>query len=304
MIAAMMGGAPTEAFRTPEERFQGLPDFDYEPHYREVDGLRLANLDVGDGPPILFIHGEPTWSFVWRKVIPPLVDAGYRCIAVDLAGCGRSDKPSDPGWYSLERHAELMRGLLNDLDLRDLTMVVHDWGGPIGLTLMVQEPDRISRAVVLDTVLDPSKLWMSERWVGFREFVERTADFPAGAVMRTSLYKDPGEEVIAGYDAPYLGPESKVSLYALPLLVERSDRIPEGAATVIEALRNDPRQFRIIWGEEDMVLTPATAEHFAASIGRQVDEWIPAAGHGVPEDQGELLGERIAAWLAEVAPTA
>jgi haloalkane dehalogenase len=294
----MPASASTHAFRTPDERFEGLPDFDFEPHYREVDGLRLAHLDVGEGPPILMIHGEPTWSFVWRKVIPPLVDAGYRCIAPDLAGCGRSDKPSNLDWYSLERHVQLTRRLLNDLDLRDLTLLLHDWGGTIGLTLAAGEHDRIARSVVLDTALDPSEVWMSERWVEFREFVERTEDLPVGWVMRTTLHNDPGEEVLAAYDAPYLGPESKVALRALPLLVERTDRTPEGAATVIEALRNDPRPFHIIWGESDTILTAATAERFAASIGRQVDEWIPNAGHGLPEDQGELLGRRIAAWLA------
>ncbi|MDP9188387.1 MAG: alpha/beta fold hydrolase [Actinomycetota bacterium] len=295
--------ASTEVFRTPDERFQGLPDFDFEPHYREVDGLRLAHLDVGEGRPILLIHGEPTWSFIWRKVIPPLVDAGFRCIAPDLAGCGRSDKPSDLGWYSLERHVALTSTLLTDLDLRDLTLVLHDWGGTIGLTLTVAEPDRVARAVILDTALDPTEVWMSERWVEFRDFVERTEDLPVGWVMRATLHNDPGDEVIAAYDAPYLGPESKVALRALPLSVKRTDRTPEGVATVLEALRNDPRPFHIIWGENDTILTATTAERFATSIGRQVDEWIPSAGHGLPEDQGQLLGERIAAWLAEVAPS-
>lgn len=125
-----------------------------------------------------------------------------------------------------------------------------------------------------------------------------------GWVMRATLHDDPGDEVIAGYDAPYLGPESKVALRAMPLSVERTDTTPDGVATVLEALRKDPRPFRIIWGENDTILTAATAERFAASIGRRVDDWIPNAGHGLPEDQGELLGERIAAWLAQVAPMA
>ncbi|MGH2984500.1 MAG: alpha/beta fold hydrolase [Solirubrobacterales bacterium] len=299
----MESAGTAHAFRTPDERFQGLPDFDFEPQYREVDGLRLAHLDVGEGPPILLIHGEPTWSFIWRRVIPPLVDAGYRCIAPDLAGCGRSDKPSDLGWYSLERHVALTSRLLSDLDLRDLTLVLHDWGGTIGLTLAVAEPDRIARAVILDTALDPTEVWMSERWVEFRDFVEKNEDLPVGWVMRGTLYNDPDDEVIAAYDAPYLGPESKVALRALPLSVERTDRTPEGVQTVLDALKNDARPFRIIWGESDTILTAATAERFAASIGRQVDEWIPSAGHGLPEDQGSLLGERIAAWLAEIRPT-
>jgi haloalkane dehalogenase len=295
--------ARTPAFRTPDERFQGLPDFDFEPHYREVNGLRLAHIDVGDGPPILMLHGEPAWSFIWRKVIPLLVDAGYRCIAPDLAGCGRSDKPSDLDWYSLERHTALTTSLLEDLDLNDVTLVLHDWGGTIGLTLAVAEPDRISRAVVLDTALDPSTLWMSERWAEFRDFVEKNEDLPVGWVMRATLYNDPGDEVIAAYDVPYLGPESKVALRALPLSVPRTDRTPEGVETLLEALRQDSRPIRMLWGENDTILTATSAERFAASIGRRIDEWIPSAGHGLPEDQGPLLGERIAAWLAEVRPT-
>jgi haloalkane dehalogenase len=297
------GRGATEAFRTPDERFQGLPDFDFEPRYREVDGLRLAHLDVGEGPPVVMLHGEPAWSFIWRKVIPPLVDAGYRCIAPDHAGCGRSDKPSDLAWYSLERHIALADSLLNDLDLRDVSLILHDWGGPIGLTLAVARPDRIARAVVLDTALDPSEMWMSERWVEFREFVERTEDLPVGWMMRATCHTDPGDEVIAGYDAPFLGPESKVAMRALPLTIPRTDETPEGVATLLDALNRDSRPIRIIWGENDTILTATTAERFAGSIGRQVDEWIPAAGHGLPEDQGELLGERIAAWLAEVAPS-
>ena len=122
-----------EIVRTPEERFESLPDFPFAPQYREVDGLRLCHIDEGEGSPVIFFHGEPTWSYLWRKVIGPVRDAGHRCIAPDLAGFGRSDKPTDIGWYSYERHCELTATLLEDLDLRDATVVVHDWGGPIGL---------------------------------------------------------------------------------------------------------------------------------------------------------------------------
>jgi haloalkane dehalogenase len=117
-----------ETCRTPEERFAALPDFPFEPQYVELDGLRLARVDEGDGPPVLFVHGEPTWSFLWRKVIPPVRDAGFRCIAPDLAGFGRSDKPTDVAWYSYDRHVELLTGVVDELDLRDATVVVHDWG--------------------------------------------------------------------------------------------------------------------------------------------------------------------------------
>ena len=124
--------AMSEVARTPPEALEGLPDFPFTPNYREVDGLRLAHLDEGEGAPVIFIHGEPTWSFLWRKVIPPVRDAGFRCVAPDLAGFGASDKPTDVGWYSYDRHVALAQTLLEDLDLRGATMVVHDWGGPIG----------------------------------------------------------------------------------------------------------------------------------------------------------------------------
>ena len=150
-----------EAFRTPEGRFDGLPDFPFEPRYREVEGLRLAHIDEGDGAPVVFLHGEPTWSYLWRKVIPPVRAAGYRCIAPDHPGFGRSDKPTDLGWYSYDRHCELAATLLADLELSDATVVVHDWGGPIGLRLAVEHPERIARMVIMDTGLFTGKQSMS-----------------------------------------------------------------------------------------------------------------------------------------------
>ena len=136
-----------------------------------MDGLRLAHLDEGEGPPVIFFHGEPTWSFLWRKVIPPVRDAGFRCLAPDLAGFGRSDKPTDFDFYSYDRHTELAGTLLEDLDLRDATAVVHDWGGPIGLRLAVEHPERISRLVILDTGLFTGHQKMTDAWIAFRDFV-------------------------------------------------------------------------------------------------------------------------------------
>ena len=154
-----------DVVRTPEESLQGLPDFPFESSYREIDGLRLAYLDEGEGRPVVFFHGEPTWSFLWRKVIPPVRDAGYRCIAPDYAGFGRSDKPTDLGWYTYDRHVELMAALLEELDVRDATAVVHDWGGPIGLRLAVEHPDRFSRIVIMETGPFTGHQRMSEAWL-------------------------------------------------------------------------------------------------------------------------------------------
>ena len=198
-----------DAVRTPDVALQGLPDFPFESAYREVDGLRLAHLDEGEGKPVVFFHGEPTWSFLWRKVIPPVRDAGYRCIAPDYAGFGRSDKPTDLGFYTYDRHVELMAALLEQLDVRDATAVVHDWGGPIGLRLAVEHPDRFSRIVIMETGPFTGHQKMSDVWFGFRDFVERNEDVPVGVIARHSCKNDPGEDVVAAYEAPYPSPASK-----------------------------------------------------------------------------------------------
>ena len=181
----------TDAVRTPEELFVGLPDFPFEPHYREHDGLRLAHLDEGQGKPVFFVHGEPTWSFLWRKVIGPVRDAGFRCIAPDLPGFGRSDKPIDLDWYSYDRHVEAIAPLIEQLDLREATMVVHDWGGPIGLRLAVEHPDRVSRIVIMETGPFTGHQRMSDAWFAFRDFVRDNEDVPVGIQQSLAVFRPP-----------------------------------------------------------------------------------------------------------------
>jgi haloalkane dehalogenase len=290
-----------EAFRTPEDRFTGLPDFEFEPSYRQVGDLRLAYLDVGEGPPVVMLHGEPSWSFIWRHVIPPIRDAGFRCIVPDHAGFGRSDKPTDPSWHSLERHVELTATLLEDLDLRDVTVLVHDWGGPVGFNLALSHADRVARIATLDTVIDPREVWMSEVWVRFREFVEATEDFPTGQIMQTSCFTELPDAVIAAYDAPFPTPESKAGLTGLPMSVPRlrpEDPEPAAFRDISEGLRADHRPILILWGQDDLILTVASGERLASGIGRKIDHVIPDAGHGLQEDQGPLVGSLIADWLS------
>ena len=145
--------AMTDAIRTPDVLLDGLPGFDWAPSFRTWDGLRLAHVDVGDGSPVVMLHGEPTWSYLWRKVAPPVLDAGHRVILPDLPGFGRSDKPMDEDWYSYDRHTAAIADLLETLDLRDATFVLHDWGGPIGLRIAVEQPERVARLVLMDTGL-------------------------------------------------------------------------------------------------------------------------------------------------------
>jgi haloalkane dehalogenase len=288
-----------DAIRTPDELLQGLPDFPFAPHYREVDGLRLAHLDEGQGAPVIFLHGEPTWSFLWRKVIPPVRDAGFRCIAPDLAGFGRSDKPIDIGFYTYDRHTALAATLLEDLDLRDATLVVHDWGGPIGLRLAVEHPERIERLVILDTGLFTGHQPMSEAWTLFRDFVARTEDLPVGFLVKGACKHDPGEEVIAAYDAPFPNPQSKAGARAFPLMIPLTPEAPgaEAGQRVLSALRGDHRPTLMLWADSDPVLPLATGERFAEAIGRDKPTVIEDASHFLQEDQGPLIGSLIAKWL-------
>jgi haloalkane dehalogenase len=295
----MLRHGMTSAVRTAEDALQGLPDFPFESHYRTVEDLRLAHLDEGEGAPVVFLHGEPTWSFLWRKVIPPVRDAGFRCLAPDLAGFGRSDKPTDIGFYSYDRHVALTATLLEDLDLRGVTMVVHDWGGPIGLRLAVEHPDRVDRLVIMDTGLFSGRQKMTEAWLAFHDFVARTEDLPVGFLVRGACKTDPGDEVIAAYEAPYPDAASKAGARAFPLILPQSPDAPGAAAgqRVTEALREDRRPSLVLWADSDPVLPFSVGERFAESIGRPAPHKIENASHFLQEDQGPLIGGLIADWL-------
>jgi len=295
----MLRPAMTDAVRTPDEILDGLPDFPFDPCHRTVDGLRLAHLDDGDGAPVIFLHGEPTWSFLWRKVIPPVRDAGFRCIAPDLPGFGRSDKPTDIDWYSYDRHTDVAATLLDDLDLRGATVVVHDWGGPIGLRLAVERPERIDRLVILDTGLFTGRQRMADAWTAFRDFVARTDDLPVGFLVRGACQHDPGDDVIAAYDAPYPNADAKAGARAFPLMIPLTPDAPGAAAgqRVLDALRDDRRPTLMLWADSDPVLPLATGERFAAAIGQPPPRTIADASHFLQEDQGPLIGGLIADWL-------
>jgi haloalkane dehalogenase len=288
-----------DAVRTPDEVLEGLPDYPFGSSYREVGGLRLAHLDEGEGRPVVFFHGEPTWSFLWRKVIPPVRDAGYRCIAPDYAGFGRSDKPTDLGWYTYDRHVDLMARLLEELDLRDATVVVHDWGGPIGLRLAVEHPDRISRIVIMETGPFTGHQRMSDAWFAFRDFVRDNEDVPVGMLIRGGCKIDPGDEVVAAYDAPYIDAASKAGARAFPLILPTT---PEAAGAVegkrvADGLREDDRPSLVLWADSDPILPFSVGERVSSELNLTPPRAIANASHFLQEDAGAEIGAVIAHWL-------
>jgi haloalkane dehalogenase len=289
-----------EAFRTPDERFADLPGFPFEPSYREVDGLRLAHIDEGDGEPIVLLHGQPTWSYLYRKVIPPLLEAGHRCIAPDYAGFGRSDKPTELAWYSFDRHCQLTATLLEDLDIRGATAVLHDWGGNIGFRLAVEHPERIARIVILDTGIFTGKYAMPEPWLRFRDFVERTEDVPVSMLVSRATARGMSDEVAAAYDAPYPNAESKAGVRAFPLILPTTPDAPGAAAAqrVMEAMHGDERPKLTLWADSDFVIPFEAGVRFAELVNAPPPEKIENASHFLQEDAGEEIGRRIADWLS------
>jgi haloalkane dehalogenase len=289
----------TAVYRTPEERFAGLPDFPWKPKYCEWDGIRLARIDEGSGEPVVLFHGEPTWSFLYRKVMPPLLEAGHRCIAPDYAGFGRSDKPTDFDFYSYDNHTAAMTALLDEVGVRGATFVMQDWGGPIGLRIAAERPDLCSRLVVMDTGIFTGRQPMSDAWKAFRDFVERTEDLPISMLVGGACKTPPSEDVLAAYDAPFPVAEAKQGARAFPLILPTTPDAPGAAAgqRTLEALVDDERPALVLWADSDPVLTLDLGRALSERLGWPEPEVIAEASHFLQEDQGEVIGGRIAGWL-------
>ena len=256
-----------DAYRTPDERFEGLPGYPYAPNYLEQDGLRMHYLDEGEGPAVLLLHGEPTWSYLYRTVIPELVP-GARAIAPDYLGFGRSDKPLRVEDYSYDVHVRAVERLVDELDLRDATVVVQDWGGPIGLRLAVERPDRIGRLVIMNTGIGGGRP-PSEEWLRFKAWLERLGtDVVPGRLVAISAVQPIGEEVVEAYGAPWPVPESKAGILAFPGLVPISPDHPDLPAhlAVRDALARWDRPALVLFSDSDPIFSPAHAERIAAHI--------------------------------------
>ena len=284
-----------DVFRTPDERFRALPGYDFEPHYAQVDGLRLHYVDEGAGDPVVCFHGEPTWAYLYRKLVAPLVDGGHRVICPDCPGFGRSDKPTDQRWYTYDGHVEHVSALLAGLDLDGVTVVVQDWGGPIGLRWAVENEHRVARLVILNTGLFTGRV--SKGFLAWRDFAERNPDLPVGFVIGGATATDVAEEVIAAYEAPFPNPESKAGAARFPLIVPTSDE-DAGAAemrAVTDALSRWEKPTLVAFSDSDPVFPwPKAGQRFVDLIpgaGEQVK--IEGAAHFLQEDRGEQIADRI-----------
>ena len=290
-----------EVYRTPDERFAELPEYAFEPNYVEQDALRMHYVDEGSGAPVLMLHGEPTWAFLYRKLIPPIAGVA-RAVVPDYFGFGRSDKPTRMEDYSYDFHCASIERFADELDLRDITVVVQDWGGPIGLRLAVERPDRVARLVILNTGVGAGRA-PSEEWLRFREFVRRVGtDLVPGQLIRISAVTELSDEVVDAYNAPFPTPESKAGVLAFPELVPTEPEHPSAAkmTEVREALATWEKPALVLFSDSDPIFTPRAAERMAERIpGAGPAETIAGAGHFLQEEKGEEIGERIVRFLDE-----
>ena len=302
-----------KVLRTPDGCFDGLPDYPFGPHYVEIDDgdggrLRVHYVDEGprDAPPVLLMHGEPSWSYLYRHMIPVLVDAGHRCVAPDLVGFGRSDKPAAQSDYTYARHVQWMGdALFGALDLRDVTLFAQDWGGLVGLRLVGEQPDRFARIVIGNSGLPAGKRKPSDAFLAWQKFSQETPEFPVGQLVSGGCATRLSKEVIAAYDAPFPDDTYKAGARIFPTLVPTGpdDPAQEANAAAWGVLHRFTRPFLCTFSDGDAITKGgerAFIGHVPGTAG-QPHRTIAGAGHFLQEDKGPELAQVIVDFIASTS---
>jgi haloalkane dehalogenase len=286
--------------RTPDERFENLPGYPFAPNYVEVgDGIRMHYVDEGprDADPVLLLHGEPSWSYLYRKMIPVIAGAGLRAIAPDLIGFGRSDKPSERSDYTYQRHVDWMHGFIRALDLQRVTLFAQDWGGLIGLRVVAEDPERFDRVVASNTFLPTGDRNPGEAFYAWRTFSQETPTFPVGRIVSSGCVTPLSAEEIAAYDAPFPTEEHKAGARQFPMLVPAAPDDPAAPANraAWDVLGRWEKPFLTAFGDSDPITGRAERVFRKLVTGTkgQPHTTIEAAGHFLQEDKGEELAEVV-----------
>ena len=298
--------------RTPVDRFAHLPDWPFRDHYHHVpagDGsglmLQMHFVDEGpaDGQEILLLHGEPSWGYLYRKMIGPLADAGYRVLVPDLIGFGRSDKPAEASAYSYQRHVDWVETFLLDLDLRHITLFAQDWGGLIGLRLVTAEPDRFARIVVANTGLPTGDHGATQAFLEWQRFAATSDHFPIAKIMQNSTVTELPPEVLAAYEAPFPSDESLVAARIFPSLVPTTpdDPATPGNRAAWEVLKAWDKPFLTAFSDSDPITRGGERPFHKLVPGARHRNHpiIEDAGHFLQEDKGEELAELLLRFAAE-----
>lgn len=293
----------TEILRTPDERFEAIADWPYEPRYVEVDGLRMHAVDEGpaDADPILLLHGEPSWSYLYRKMIAPLAAGGHRVVAIDLVGFGRSDKPAEQQAYTYQRHVDWVQGAIDALGLERITLFGQDWGGLIGLRLVAAAPDRYARVCASNTFLPTGDRDPGPAFRAWREYSQMTPEFHIGGIIKGATARPLDEATIAAYDAPFPTEAHKAGARRFPMLVPAEPDDPAAAPNraAWEVLQRYDRPFLTLFGDSDPVTKGADAvlQKLIPGCKGQPHATIANAAHFIQEDAGEELAEHLLRWI-------
>jgi haloalkane dehalogenase len=293
-----------ELLRTPDEQFTNLPDYPFAPHYAEVDGVRIHYVDEGsaNAAPLLLMHGEPSWSFLYRKMIPILVAAGHRVVAPDLVGFGRSDKPAAGADYTYQRHVDWMTGLLTTLDLREATLFGQDWGGLIGLRMAAENEARFARIIAANTFLPTGDIPPGRAFLRWQRMSQEMPDFRAGDIVKGGCASELSDAVIAAYNAPFPDERYLAGARVFPLLVPTSPDDPAAPANraAWDVLRRWRKPFLCAFSDRDPI-TRGGDRYFQEAVPGaqgQPHTTITGAGHFLQEDRGEELAQIIVGFLA------
>jgi haloalkane dehalogenase len=284
-----------DVLRTPDERFANLPDYPFAPHYIETDGVRIHYVDEGprDAAPVLLLHGEPSWSFLYRTMIPIISVAGYRVIAPDLVGFGRSDKPVNREDYTYARHVAWMWSVIATLDLRDITLFCQDWGGLIGLRIVAEHGDRFARVIAANTGLPTGDQPMSRAFLAWQALSQRSDTMDIGAVVQIGCQLPLSPEIIAAYNAPFPDESYKAGARRFPLLMPTAPDDPAAPANraAWQVLAQWTKPFLTAFSDGDPITRGADRLFQTQIPGAQGQPHvtISGAGHFVQEDQGPQL---------------
>lgn len=296
-----------ETLRTPDDRFQNLPGFDFEPNYLDINGLRVHYLDEGprDGQIVLLLHGEPSWCYLYRKMIPVFTAAGLRAIAPDLIGFGRSDKPVRREDYSYQFHIEILKTFIEQLDLTDITLFCQDWGGLIGLRVVAEMPDRFARIVAANTALPTGDHPMPEAFLQWQHFSQTTPVFPIGTILNRGCVSELSPEVIAAYDAPFPDDSYKAGARVFPSLVPTCADDPEGLKNQLawEVFKQWNKPFLTAFSDKDPITRGADVvfQKLIPGAKNQPHTTISEAGHFLQEDKGEELAAVVVKFWSATA---
>ena len=289
--------------RTPDERFEDLPDYNFEPHYANVDGLRMHFVDEGreDGDPVLLLHGEPSWSYLYRYMIPPLASTGLRVIAPDLIGFGKSDKPVEKSDYSYARHVAWMRGFIESLDLARITLFCQDWGSLIGLRVAAESEHRFAGIVLANGGLPTGDQTMPDAFMKWRAFALHSPYFPIGKIIQKGTTTNLRDEVVAAYDAPFPSRKFKAGARMFPALVpvRPDDPASEANRRAWEAFGRWEKPFLTAFSDKDPITRGGDRvwqKHVPGARGQQ-HVTIEGAGHFLQEDKGEELANLVIEFI-------